>query len=175
MMICNLSESRSAMIFWINIGLDFSAAASRFMRSESAAAVTRIDSHRLREQVAALEFGFAVDDLGLRGSFGILDRGFFSRGVSRRVCSICFCFRGSVYCMASDSALACRTRTCAAASACLMSRVFCASPSVRRYSPAFASYPFRNPSARFPVLLAASLRVLWHIREATGYRGASLP
>src|SRR5258707_2743514 len=41
-MICNLSDSRSAMIFWISIGFDFSTAASNFMRSASAAAVTPI-------------------------------------------------------------------------------------------------------------------------------------
>src|SRR6266852_3332713 len=41
-MICSLSESLSAIIFWISIGFDFSTAASNFMRSASAAAVTRI-------------------------------------------------------------------------------------------------------------------------------------
>src|SRR5258707_13603633 len=41
-MICSLSESRSAIIFWISIGFDFSTAASNFMRSASAAAGTRM-------------------------------------------------------------------------------------------------------------------------------------
>src|ERR1700687_330950 len=41
-MICNLSDSRSAMIFLISIVFDSSTAASNFMRSASAAAVTRM-------------------------------------------------------------------------------------------------------------------------------------
>src|SRR6267378_2521567 len=39
-MICSLSESRSAMIFWMSMGLDFRTDASNFMLSASAAACT---------------------------------------------------------------------------------------------------------------------------------------
>src|SRR6266478_4487189 len=41
-MICSLSDNLSATIFWISMGFDFKTDASNFMRSESAAAVTRI-------------------------------------------------------------------------------------------------------------------------------------
>ena len=78
-MICSLSESRSAMIFWMSMGFCLRTAASNFMRSASAAAVTRMRLASASERLLlALDFGFAVNDLGLRGGFGVLQRGFLA-------------------------------------------------------------------------------------------------
>ena len=124
-MICSLSESRSAMIFWMSMGLDFSTEASYFMRSASAAAVTRMRfasaSERFfcRSTSALLSMTLAC---AAASAFCSVDS--LRACASSLVCSICFCFSGSVYCMASDSALACSTRTWACASACFTSRAF---------------------------------------------------
>src|SRR5262249_58728721 len=66
-MICSLSERRSAMIFWMSMGFCLRTLASYFMRSESAAAVTRMRlasaSARLRwrstSAFLSMSFGWA--------------------------------------------------------------------------------------------------------------------
>src|SRR5256885_1094099 len=77
---------------------------------------------------------------------------------SSLVCSICFCFKGKVYCIASASAFACSTRTCACASACFTSRDFCASASSSAIRTCFClisvSVPSRSFSCSFSTRLA---------------------
>ena len=75
-----LSESRSAMILLISSGDLFSSAASLVMRSALAAAI-KLDAARfgVGQQVAPLQFGLAVDHLGLRVGIGILNGRFLAR------------------------------------------------------------------------------------------------
>ena len=113
-----LSDSRSATILLISSGDLFSSCLARHpLRIRSS---NQLDAACLGigQQIAPLQFGFAVDYLGLCLGLRILDGGFLPRLRLQLDCSICFCFSGSVYCMASDSPFASITFDCASPSAC---------------------------------------------------------
>src|SRR5215467_2351869 len=92
-MICSLSDRRSATILLISKGFCFRIVLSLFMRSASAAAV----SFSLRQELAALHLGLAVDQLGLAGSLRVLDRRLFTRfGFQLRLLNLLFLQRQQV-------------------------------------------------------------------------------
>src|SRR6267143_6014246 len=112
------------------MGFDFSTEASYFMRSASAAAVTRMRFASASERFLCLSNSALLSIIlacAAASAFCSVDS--LRACASSLLCSICFCFNGSVYCIASASDLACSTRTCACASSCFTSRAFCASAS----------------------------------------------
>ena len=96
-MIWTLSDSFSAMIFWISSGFSFSAIAfqmhvcRRRLWRATECGRDRASFISLRRS----KLGLAVDHLGFGLRFGVLHGGFLASGRLReRVCSICFCLSG---------------------------------------------------------------------------------
>src|ERR1700728_1995538 len=83
---------------------------------------------------------------------------------SSLLCWICFSFSGSVYCIASDSAFACKTWTCASPSACLICCTFVVSASSSAMRTCFCfssvSTPMRSFSCCFSSRVCVLLRQL---------------
>ena len=103
-MICTLSESLSATVYWTRRGLPLSAALGVASVPPGPARSREYDSPRRRREGSGAAVRLCCrspSPAPFASAFSMVVS--FRASASSRDCSICFCFSGSVYCMASDS------------------------------------------------------------------------